>query len=113
MLKVVPAGVMNPRRNYRLVAEDGVASAAELQADYEASLRRRREHGAAPTTVEALLYSLRERGEAALRERDVLHRLSELSTNQVREVVGRLMRLRPKYSAITDQLLFLLSEQLR
>ena len=106
--------LLKPQRNYRLVAEDGFASAAELQADYEANLRRRREQcGAAPTTVEALMYSLRERGEAALHERDTIRRLPELSTNQVREVVGRLMRLRPKYQAITDELLFLLGEQLQ
>ena len=106
--------LLNPQRNYRLVAENGVASAAELQATYEANLRRHREQcGAAFTTVEALMYSLRERGEAALHERDTRRRLSELSTNQVREVVTRLMRLRPKYPAITDELLFLLSEQLR
>ena len=105
--------LLNPRRNYRLVAEDGVASAAELQADYEASLRRRREQcGAAFTTVEALMFSLRERGEAALHERDTRRRLAELSTDQLREVLRRLVRLRPKYPAITDQFLFHLNELL-
>jgi hypothetical protein len=44
------------------------ASAAVLQAIYEASINTRRdESGAAPTTLEAAMYSLRERGERAWR----------------------------------------------
>lgn len=67
---------------------------------------------AASSTVEALVYSLRERGEVALRERDPRHRLSQLSIMQVREVIARLMRLRAKYPAISDDLLLLLGGQL-
>ena len=68
---------------------------------------------AAGSTVEALMYSLRQRGVAALRERDTLRRLSHLSTEQVRDVIGRLMALRQRYPAVNDDLLFLLGEQLR
>jgi uncharacterized protein HemY len=68
--------------------------------------------GAASSTVEALMYSLRERGAAALKEPPTQRRLAELSSAQVREVIGRLMRLRPRYRAITDELLYMLGEQL-
>jgi hypothetical protein len=63
------------------------------------------ESGTAPTTVEALMFSLRERVEAALAEPNCQCRLSELSSAQVREVIQRLDRLRPKYSKITNELL--------
>jgi hypothetical protein len=68
---------------------------------------------AAASTVEALMFSLRERGVAALSERDCRRRLAELSTAQVRDVIRRLMVLRPRYPTITDELLFQLGEQLR
>jgi hypothetical protein len=104
---------MSVRRDYRLVAEDGVASAEELHRDYEAALRRRRElHGAAGSTVEALMYEFRTYGLAALAGPNCRCRLSELSNAQVREVIGRLMRIRPNYPAITDELLFRLGELL-
>jgi hypothetical protein len=67
---------------------------------------------AAASTVEALMFSLRERGTAALAEADCRRRLADLSSAQVRVVIGRLMALRPHYPAITDELLFLLGEQL-
>lgn len=69
---------------------------------------------AAGTTVEALMLSLRERGEAALLKPDCLRRLADLSTAQVRGVIGRLMGLRPRYpAAISDGLLLRLGEQLQ
>jgi hypothetical protein len=81
-------------------------STAEFQADYEAALhKRRKEYGAAWFTVEALMYSMRERGERALAEPDCLRRLSELSVAQLRQVIRRLDRLRDKYPAVTDELL--------
>jgi hypothetical protein len=44
-----------------------VASAGELQADYEAALQKRRaEYGAAPSTVKAVMYELRTYGLAAI-----------------------------------------------
>ena len=56
----------------------------------------RRRHNAAPqATVEALMYSLRERGTKALEEPATRRRLSELSEEQVIEVGDRLLRLKP------------------
>ena len=46
-------------------------------------------------TVEALMYSLRERGTKALQEPATKRRLSELSDGQVIEVGNRLQRLKP------------------
>jgi hypothetical protein len=91
-----------------------VASEAELQRAVDAAFRGRREQfGAAPTTVEALMYSLRERGERALREPDCQRRLSELSFPQILEVHERLNLLRSKYPAITDDLLRFLVELMK
>jgi hypothetical protein len=56
----------------------------------------RRRSGAPHATVEALMFSLRERGTRALEERDAKRRLSELSDDQVIEVGNRLQRLRPE-----------------
>jgi hypothetical protein len=76
------------------VAKNGVASAGELQAMIDASLRRQRQlHGAAPTTVEAIMLSLRWRGTAALSEPDCKRRLYELNDDQVLEVAVRLQKL--------------------
>jgi hypothetical protein len=101
------------KRDYHLVAVDGVATAGELQAIYDAALHRQRKlYGATKFTVEALMYSLRERGDRALAEPDCQRRLSELSSDQLVEVISRLMKLRSKYPAITDQLLFRLNEKL-
>ena len=45
--------------HHRIVARDGVASAAELQRDYERATRRERvDHGLAPSTPAALKYVL-------------------------------------------------------
>jgi hypothetical protein len=86
----------------------------ELQAMIDASLRRAREQGgAAPTTVEALMYELRTYGLAAVAGPNCRRRLSDLSTAQLREVIGRLIQLRPRCPAITDELLFTLGEQLQ
>jgi hypothetical protein len=68
---------------------------------------------AAPTTVEAVMHSLRERGEAAMAEPACQRRLAELSAGQVRDVIERLGRLRPKYPAITDNLLVLVRAFMR
>jgi hypothetical protein len=77
----------------------------------QAAIYRRHFEGCA-STVEALMLSLRERGAAALREPNTLRRLSELSTAQVREVIARLIKLRPRYPAIDDDLLLRLGDQL-
>jgi hypothetical protein len=88
------------KRDYRLVVEDGVASASELQAFYDAALREQRKlYGAAFTTVEAVMYSLRERGERALAKPDCQRRLFELNEEQLREVAVRLQKLKPEIAA--------------
>ena len=51
---------------------------------------------AAAATVEALMYSLRERGLAALKEASVQRRLAALSEAQLHEVAQRLERLKPE-----------------
>lgn len=53
-------------------------------------------HGAPEPTVEALMYSLRERGTKALEESATKRRLSELSDDQVIEVGNRLQKLKPE-----------------
>jgi hypothetical protein len=74
-----------------------VASAAELQSMYDAALHRERKlYGAAPTTIEAVMYSMRERGTTALLEPDCRRRLSELNERQIRDVAVRLQKLKPE-----------------
>ena len=51
--------------------------------------------GAPQPTVEALMYSLRERGTKALEETPTKRRLGDLSEHQLHEVCGRLQRLKP------------------
>ncbi len=67
---------------------------------------------AAKVTVDALIFSLRERGAAALSERTFLNRLSDLSSDQIHDVIRRLIALRSRYPNITDELLFKLGDQL-
>lgn len=50
---------------------------------------------AAASTVEALMYSLRERGPSALQEPTTQRRLSEMNETQLREVCERLQKLKP------------------
>jgi hypothetical protein len=50
---------------------------------------------AAASTLEALMYSLRERGIKALGEPDTLRRLCELSDEQLRDVAVRLQQFQP------------------
>jgi hypothetical protein len=49
---------------------------------------------AAPTTVEALMYSLR-RGVEALRDPNTLRRLGQLDEAQAREAAGRVRKFMP------------------
>ena len=56
----------------------------------------RRRSGAPEPTVEALMFSLRERGTKALEEPNTKRRLSELSNQQVIEVGDRLQKLKPE-----------------
>jgi len=73
---------------------------------------QREVHGAAPTTVQALMYELRTDGVKALGRPNCQRRLGDLSTIQVREIIERLTRLRARYPAITDELLLTLTDQL-
>src|SRR5262249_540534 len=57
--------------------------------------RARRRDGAPQRTVEALMFSLRERGAKALEEADIKRRLSDFSDQQVIEVGNRLQKLKP------------------
>jgi hypothetical protein len=93
-------------------------TADQLQAMYEASLRRAREQdGAAPTTVEALMWGFRIKGIAHLKDPSGQRRLAELSRAQLREVIRRLIYCRTTYPrrdpGITDDLLSKLSEGLK
>jgi hypothetical protein len=92
--------------------QDFGSSFGDLDTYYATIFRRLREKGAASSTVEALMYELRTYGAAALAGPNCRRRLCDLSQPQLVEVVERLMALRPKYHAITDELLFLLGEQL-
>lgn len=84
-----------------------------LQEIYEAAMRRHREaYGAPPATVEALMYELRTYVIKALAAPNCQRRLCDLSTDQVREVIERLTKLRPRYPAISDELLSQLKAQL-
>jgi hypothetical protein len=67
---------------------------------------------AANSTVEALMYALRERGVDALSERAVLYRLADVSSDQTRDIIRRLIVLRPRYPNVSDALLFKLGELL-
>jgi hypothetical protein len=67
---------------------------------------------AVSSTIEAVMYELREFGTEQLKKTNTQRRLAELSLAQLREIIPRLMALRPRYPAISDDLLFLLSEQL-
>jgi hypothetical protein len=72
----------------------------------------RRRADAAQSTYDALLYELRTYGIAQLAKPNCRDRLSSLSTRQLRELIAALMRLKPKYPAINDELLLKLGEQL-
>src|SRR6476661_8231003 len=67
--------------------------------------RARYVDGAPNSTVEALVFELRTDGIAALNDPSCLRRIEDVSTAQLREVLARLIKLRPKYPVITDDLL--------
>jgi hypothetical protein len=63
-----------------------------------------RERGAAASTAEALMYSLRQRRTAALKEPDTLRRLAQLGEEQFLEVCSRLQKLKPEIARLwSDQ----------
>jgi transposase len=69
------------------------ADRRQLKAHFEGEKQR---SGASQATVEALMWSLRERGTKALEEPGTKRRLSELNNQQVIEVGNRLQRLKPE-----------------
>jgi hypothetical protein len=91
----------------------GIPNEFEKQAMYDAAVRRRRErYRAASATVEALMYEFRTFGLAALAGANCRRRLAELNRAQLQEIIRRLMHMRQRCPAITDELLFQLGEQL-
>ena len=57
--------------------------------------RARPRDGGSQRTLEALMFSLRERGTETLEEAASKRRLSDVSEEQLHEVCGRLQRLKP------------------
>jgi hypothetical protein len=60
---------------------------------------------AAQSIVDAVAYELRTYGVPQLAKPATQARLADLSSAQLRAVIAQLIRLRPKYPAITDELL--------
>jgi hypothetical protein len=71
-----------------------------------------RPDGAPQSTIEALVYELRENGLEQLGNPTCLRRLGDVSTTQLRSIIGRLINLRSRYPNITDELLLTLGELL-
>jgi hypothetical protein len=65
---------------------------------------------APPATVEAVMYELREDGLDALKAPNCKRRIGELSRRQLTEVLGRLLKLRPRYPKISDDLLLYIED---
>jgi hypothetical protein len=75
----------------RSVAIEGVASAGEMQAVQDAAiLAERQRHGAAKSTVDALIYQIQRDGLAALQD----EKLKQLSARQLREMINLLKKAR-------------------
>jgi hypothetical protein len=73
--------------------------------------RRSTRPPAAPqSTFEALVFELRTHGLPQLTKKSCRQRLGRLSTQQVRDLVAALRRLRPRYSAITEELILKLGD---
>jgi len=73
------------------------------------------EDGAAASTVEAIMFAIREgdgiggqiygAGITALKHPDNQRRLAECSSRQLKELVGRLKAIRPRYPVITKEVI--------
>jgi hypothetical protein len=99
------------RPELRIVAGDGVPSEGELQADMDDTIARvRDQYGAAASTIEAIMYALRERGEAGLAESNTGNRLDQCSPEQRQEIIVRLNNLRGRYPTIADGLIIRIAE---
>jgi hypothetical protein len=76
-------------------------------------LRHIRDERAPQSTYDACLYELREHGVSQLSQPNCKRRLGDLTTDQVRELIAALLRLKPKYPAtISDTLILKLGDQL-
>lgn len=69
--------------------------------------------GAAQSTVEVLMYELREHGVDRFKKAYTRRRLANLSAKQVRQIIERLTKLQPQYPNITEELLETLREQIK
>jgi DNA-directed RNA polymerase specialized sigma54-like protein len=78
----------------QLMADD-----VSLECAHAEMLREHFHDRAAASTVEALMFGLRERGSAALQEAAVQRRLGELSEPQLHEICARLQKLNPEIAA--------------
>jgi transposase len=72
------------------------ASQRNLARAYAEKAAHHTQNGAAVSTVEALMFSLRERGEHALDESENRQRLRQLNDKQIVEVGDRLQQLKPE-----------------
>jgi hypothetical protein len=70
------------------------------------------ENPASDSTVEAVVYALREYGTDALHRGNSRARLAELSNRQIEVVIARLARMSSKYSTVSERLLLALAELL-
>jgi hypothetical protein len=75
---------------------DLLANEISLPRAYAEIATRHMKDRAADSAVEAAMFSLRERGVAALEEPDIRRRISELDDHQALEIAGRLQRFRPE-----------------
>jgi hypothetical protein len=75
---------------------DLLANEISLPRAYAEIATRHMKDRAADSAVEAAMFSLRERGVAALEEPDTRRRISELDDHQALETAGRLQRFRPE-----------------
>jgi len=104
---MIDDGDARTRRLRRLMADDVSLERAWHELNSAAQAGR-----AAAATLEALTHSLREGGTKALKEPQTRRRLGELSEQQLYEVIARLIKLRPQYPAISDELLRHLEDKL-
>jgi hypothetical protein len=76
----------------QLIADDHLS----LERTYDLLLRYHFRGRAAASTVEALMFGLRERGTEVLQNASARRRIGELSEQQLHEVCGRLQKLKPR-----------------
>jgi hypothetical protein len=76
-------------------------------------LNERDDQPAPQATVDARVYELRTNGLAALKNPSCRRRLADLSNGQLQELMAALIRARPTYPPVTDELLLALDETRR